>query len=131
MAATLEDGVLRSDDGGITWRGWNFGLLNWRVNALCRDAQGAIWAGAESGLFRSDTDGRSWQDQADFADTTILSLAATEAGRLWLGTTNGALHCRHSPDADWTLVQRWQSPINAICAFGERIAVLYGGTVFD
>ena len=129
LAATLEDGVLRSDDGGASWRGWNFGLLNWRVNTLCQDSRGAIWAGTESGLFRSDADGRNWQDQADFANTAILALEATEAGRLWLGTTDGALHSRESPQTEWILAHQWQSPINAICAFGDRIAVLHGGTV--
>ena len=97
LAATLEDGALRSDDGGRSWRGWNFGLLNWRVNTLCRDAQGIIWAGTESGLFRSDTDGRSWKDQADFTNASILSLEATEAGRLWLGTTGRRAAQPHKP----------------------------------
>ncbi|MCY3781696.1 MAG: hypothetical protein OXG78_15380 [Chloroflexi bacterium] len=129
LAATLEDGVLRSDDGGRSWRGWNVGLLNWRVNALCRDSEGTIWAGAESGLFRSDTDGRSWQDQSDFVNSAILSLAAAEAGRLWLGTTEGALHSRLNQEAGWALAHQWQSPINAICTIAERTAVLHGETV--
>ena len=129
LAATLEDGALRSDDGGRNWRGWNFGLLNWRVNALCMDSQGSIWAGTESGLFRSDNGGRSWQDQADFANASILSLEATEAGGLWLGTTDGALYSRANPESDWILAHQWQSPINAISTVGERIAVLHGGTV--
>ncbi|MDE2856297.1 MAG: hypothetical protein OXN94_00460 [Chloroflexota bacterium] len=129
LAATLEDGVLRSDDDGMSWRGWNFGLLSWRVNALCRDSAGIIWAATESGLFRSETDGRSWQDQADFAQASILSLEATAAGGLCLGTTEGALQICGNPRAGKTLIHQWQVPINAICASGERIAVLHGQTV--
>ncbi len=129
LAATLEDGVLRSEDGGKSWRGWNFGLLNWRVNTLCRDSRGVIWAGAESGLFRSDTDGRRWQDQPALVDTAINSLAAMAEGGLCLGTIDGALRCRLNPDAGWILTQQWGSPLNTICAIGERIAVLHGQAV--
>ena len=129
LAATLEDGVLRSVDGGTTWRGWNFGLLNWRINALCRDSEGVIWAGTESGLFRSDTDGCSWQDQQATADTVVHSLAARADGGLWMGTSGGALHSRINQEADWALAHQWQSPINATCTIGERIAVLHGQTV--
>jgi len=34
LAATVQDGVLRSTDGGATFHAWNFGLIDLHVNAL-------------------------------------------------------------------------------------------------
>ncbi len=128
LAASLEDGALRSDDGGRTWRGWNFGLLDWRVNALC-DGQGAIWAGTDCGLFRSDSAGRSWRDVPAFDDSPILSLARAAGGALLIGTEACQLFRLASPDGTRRLVYRADAPLNAIRVHGCRIALPQGKTV--
>ncbi|MBN1148232.1 MAG: hypothetical protein JXA78_13325 [Anaerolineales bacterium] len=66
LAATLEDGVFLSLDGGRSWQAWNFGLLDWNVYCLALSPgfvqDRAVFIGAETGLFRSTNGGRSWRE---------------------------------------------------------------------
>lgn len=62
LAATLGDGVLRSEDGGYTWVGSSFGLADREVMALAvNPASGTVLAGTGGGLFRSVKAGRAWR----------------------------------------------------------------------
>lgn len=100
LAGTETDGVLRSDDAGLTWAGTSPGLLDLTVLSLAlspqfeRDRTG--FAGTASGLYRTRNGGRSWRlvetglDEPavqslavspSFADDRLL-LAGTEADGL-------------------------------------------------
>src|SRR5262249_35885141 len=65
LAGTETDGVLRSDDLGLTWAGTSPGLLDLTVLALAlspqfeRDRTG--FAGTASGVYRTRNGGRSWR----------------------------------------------------------------------
>jgi len=84
--------VLRSRDAGVTWQEWG---------ALPRDGMfyalelsptypRTFWAGAQSGLYRSDDGGRGWQLAADNVGAhAIHALAVTPAGTLYIGTEDG------------------------------------------
>ena len=57
LAGTYEDGVFRSDDGGLTWRANNHGLFDHSLNCLALAPNSAtdciVYAGTASGLYRS------------------------------------------------------------------------------
>ncbi|MGE3272534.1 MAG: WD40/YVTN/BNR-like repeat-containing protein, partial [Chloroflexota bacterium] len=65
LVGTEADGVLRSEDGGLSWDGGSAGLLDLNVTALAlsptfgRDR--TAFAGAASGLYRSRNGGRAWR----------------------------------------------------------------------
>jgi len=90
LIGTMDDGVLISEDNGETWRGWNFGLLDWRVLSLADTSQEIVYLGTETGLFYSRNGGKSWQETIPEIQSPVLSLlaceddmlVATEAGRL-------------------------------------------------
>ena len=101
LAGSMEDGVFSSDDRGVHWQPWNFGLFDLRVLSLAlspnlRDDE-TVFAGTETGLYRSTNGGRAWRVSA-FPDdrAPVLCLAcvtAEESGelRVLVGTENHGL----------------------------------------
>ena len=104
-----EDGVYRSEDGGVTWR--RAGLEGEEITALAADPArpGAVWAGTEpSALYRLGESGRPWERIEGLLDLPsapewsfpprpethhVRWIAAhpRRPGRLWLAIEAGAL----------------------------------------
>ena len=89
-------GVTVTRDGGVTFEQV---LTDERVFDFAFQGE-TVYAAAESGLFISDDGGRSWRTVRDFfdpnqpdrvvpLDVEVLSVAVTESGALWAGTTDG------------------------------------------
>lgn len=102
--------LVRSGDGGETWTDITGGVTG-RVLFLRADERtaGRIWAGTDSGLFRSDNAGSTWTRLSSFAARCVLvdpansrRLFAAGAAGVWTsrdgGTTwqrmNGGLSVR-------------------------------------
>lgn len=75
LAGTLREGVLRSEDGGGTWRPASSGLTAPDVTALASSPwfgstwSSLVWAGTEpSMVHQSDDLGRTWQPAPSLAD---------------------------------------------------------------
>jgi photosystem II stability/assembly factor-like uncharacterized protein len=68
FAATLEDGVLRTNDYGERWFAWNFGLLDLETLALAVspnfEQDETVFAATGTGVFRSINGGRAWRELA-------------------------------------------------------------------
>ena len=122
LAATVQDGIFRSTDRGVTWTGWNFGLYDPNINALAFVDSQVIFAGTQSGIFRSSNAGRSWRDTdfpVEWAPVSCLAVsrdgtifAGTEAdglyvscdeGKTWEGLMEGTVEQIH-PDASGKLL---------------------------
>lgn len=73
-AATLEDGVFVSQDRGVNWDVWNFGLIGFGVNALAVQRNRSVVVGNELGVFQSRNAGRSWTEVALF-DAPVTAIA--------------------------------------------------------
>lgn len=114
FAATLEDGVLRSVDGGLSWQAWNFGLLDKQVLCLALNS-GTVFAGTGTGLFRSDNGGRSWQEMSLPVEASVLSLGLLGT-RLFVGTESHGLFISEDDGNSWkkTKAKATKMPINAI-----------------
>ncbi|MBA4865656.1 hypothetical protein H1V43_30815 [Streptomyces sp. PSKA54] len=99
FAATLEDGVLRSTDGGRTWVRSGYGLPGPEVMSLVTAADGAVFAGTPDGVFRARAGGRAWQvcpgtEGAPVASMVLLPqdgtvVAATEDGTVLRSADDG------------------------------------------
>jgi photosystem II stability/assembly factor-like uncharacterized protein len=106
LAATLEDGVFRSEDGGEHWTAWNFGLFDRCVLDLAWSAGGqSVLALTASGCFLSRNTGKTWTDlPLPSGLPELVAMCATNDG--WLvATADGAL--MHIDDAG--MVQSCQS----------------------
>jgi photosystem II stability/assembly factor-like uncharacterized protein len=92
LAATMQDGIFRSTDRGITWTGWNFGLYDPNINALAFADSETIFAGTQSGVFRSSNAGSSWCE-LDFpiARAPVISLTVGRDGTIYAGTESEGL----------------------------------------
>jgi hypothetical protein len=110
LAATAQDGVLRSADRGVTWASWNFGLLDPNVIALAlspdyrRDE--TIFAGVESGVFCSTNGGRSWREvpfPMELAPVVSLALSPNYAQdrTILAGTEEHGLHISRDDGESW------------------------------
>jgi photosystem II stability/assembly factor-like uncharacterized protein len=96
LAATMRDGVLRSDDGGATFHAWNFGLLELAVNAIALsqrfERDGHALAATDHAVYLSRNGGRAWRALTlpeDLAPFTAVGfdgeaiLIGTESNGLW------------------------------------------------
>lgn len=77
-----------------------------RITCLARDSSGALWAGTDSGLFRSADSGASWRQAAGGAldpDTVAVALLALPDGGLLLGTDGDGVLRLVAGGARWDL----------------------------
>ncbi len=111
LAGTLEDGVFSSEDRGVHWQPWNFGLFDLHVLCLALSpnwgADETILAGADTGLYRSGNGGRAWR-VADFPAelAPVLCLAVFGAGArggmmLLAGTEDNGLLASQDEGRNW------------------------------
>jgi len=102
LAATVQDGIFRSTDRGVTWTGWNFGLYDPNINALAFVDSQIIFAGTQSGIFRSSNAGRSWRD-TDFAVewAPVSCLAVSRDGTIFAGTEADGLYVSCDEGKTW------------------------------
>ncbi len=61
VAATIENGILRTDDGGLSWTNASFGLENFEVTALAWFTGSTVLAATSDGIYRSSNAGRAWR----------------------------------------------------------------------
>jgi photosystem II stability/assembly factor-like uncharacterized protein len=78
IAGTADDGVFISEDNGLTWLPWNFGLLDERILSVALSGNFAtnhhVFLGTESGLYLSRNRGKSWLELPVVGEP-VLSLA--------------------------------------------------------
>jgi photosystem II stability/assembly factor-like uncharacterized protein len=79
---TGQDGVIRSDDGGLSWGGANSGLLDLSALAVALsprfEEDRTAFVGTASGLYRSRNGGRSWREvQLGIAEPAVQVLAVS------------------------------------------------------
>ncbi len=144
LAGTSEDGVLVTSDRGMNWVSWNFGLLD--LNILCLAvspefaADETIFAGSESGLFRSTNGGRAWKDvvlPVEFDAVLSLAISPNFVGdnTVFVGTENQGLLVSHDRGKSWRLVgeKTASDPVNHIVLSASspasELLILHGGAL--
>ena len=102
LAATVQDGILRSTNRGVNWTGWNFGLYDSNINALAFLDSQIVFVGTQSGIFRSSNAGRSWRDLDFPIDLApVVCLAVSSDGTLYAGTEAEGLHVSCDEGRTW------------------------------
>lgn len=114
LAATIEDGIYRSETQGKHWQSTNFGLLDFSVYALAASpdfaADEIVFAATESGIFRSMNGGRAWRETDFPMDAApVLSLALSpdyeRDGLVVAGTESSGLFTSYDRGATWSPVR--------------------------
>jgi photosystem II stability/assembly factor-like uncharacterized protein len=134
-AGTVEDGVYRSGDRGVTWQAWNIGLLD--PNILCMAASPAfpadrtLFVGTDSGIFRSTNTGRFWHETPfDMDDAPVLCLGVSprfaDDCTLLAGTETRGLWRSEDGGDQWQRVKGLDTadPINAVVFDGAHMLVM-------
>lgn len=131
LAGSFEDGVFRSSDGGETWRAVNHGLFDHSVYALALSPHfaddGIAYAGAGSGIYRSENGGRLWWDLTMPAgDETVLCLALADDGALYAGCEANGLMRSNDAGESWELLLETDGAVNglALAKDGAIIALV-------
>ena len=96
VAATMENGILRSDDGGLSWTNASFGLENFEVTALAWSSGSTLLAATSDGIYRSSNAGRSWRRVYAGEELGIDTIVSLSAKTLLATMENGSL--LHSDD---------------------------------
>lgn len=134
FAATLEDGILRSADGGLSWQAWNFGLLDKQVFCLAINSE-SVYAGTGTGLFHSHNSGRSWQEVTLPVEDAVLSLGMM-GEYLFVGTETHGLFISIGGTKSWRQINArgLDTSINQIQVVGGNetvIRVLAGNALME
>ncbi|NNE46168.1 MAG: T9SS type A sorting domain-containing protein [Rhodothermales bacterium] len=88
LAGSEGDGVLRSEDGGITWK--RVGLDGHVIWSLAMDESGLTYAGTSTGLFRSVSGGETWDSITDeVVRAGVFSIHIDRDEGLLVGTPDG------------------------------------------
>jgi uncharacterized protein (TIGR03437 family) len=87
-------GMLRSENGGVTWSDANAGLVERRIRAILPDPRqdSVVYAVTNAGIFRSGDGGSDWQAASQaLLPEVALSLATDpqDSATLYAGTENG------------------------------------------
>ena len=128
LAGTADDGVFISADGGGSWVAWNFGLVDLKVNCLAAAPDHAIFAGTESGIYRSHNDGKSWRDLPfPMSAAPVLSIGFSDR-RVFAGTQSSGLFYADHGGGTWSAVpdlpMLQSEAIHAIVANGNEVLIL-------
>ncbi len=102
LAATLESGILRSDDAGRTWHSASFGLQDFAVNVLCWGRGETVIAATDEGLYRSSNAGRAWRAVRDGEGLLVTALAALSDGTLLAALEDGGLLASRDDGMRWS-----------------------------
>jgi diguanylate cyclase (GGDEF)-like protein len=105
---TFQQGLLHLDqDGGIIeqYSRDHGDFPSDRINAVCVDSSGVIWAGSPLGLHRLDRGSSSFRNirrSHGLPTDSVASIVEDADGTLWLGTSNGLV--RLNPENDKIVV---------------------------
>ncbi|GCE22167.1 hypothetical protein KDK_59670 [Dictyobacter kobayashii] len=105
LLGTLESGILRSDDGGSSWRSSQFGLQSFEITALFWADREIVLAATPDGLYRSPNAGRAWKAVPDLSDLSIVALARSSNMDLLAAGEQGALYLSHDNGRHWDRCQ--------------------------
>src|SRR5258707_1718309 len=108
VAATLTNGILRTDDGGYTWINASFGLESLEVNALIWTDQATLLAATSAGIYRSRDSGRAWRQiyrGEDSERIEVEALATLPGGVLLAALVSGELVISRDNGKNWSTSQ--------------------------
>jgi photosystem II stability/assembly factor-like uncharacterized protein len=121
VAATMENGILRTDDGGRNWVNASFGLESFEVTTLAWFSASVLLAATSDGIYRSSNGGRAWRrvyEGEELSIDTIVSLSdrellASQECEGLLRSTDGGAH--------WFLDENSLQDVHILSLFVEEV----------
>lgn len=101
LAATLDGGVLRTENAGESWAASNFGLSDFEVTALLWLSADVVLAGTNGGVYRSPNGGRAWRAAGGSEGQPVAALVQLPAGGVLAALENGGF-LLSADGANWT-----------------------------
>jgi len=133
FAGTFDGGVVRTDDGGVSWRAVNEGLTGLYVQALAVGPEGgSLFAGTlDDGVSRSDDGGASWRAVNEgLTSPDVQALAVGLDGEsLFAGTYGGGVFRSDDGGASWRAVNQGLTSLDVwALTVGPEGGSLFAGT---
>jgi ligand-binding sensor domain-containing protein len=103
FVGTMENGIFRSTNQGLTWMAVNAGLTKFDVRGLAINAGGHIFAGIlYAGVYRSTDNGASWTlVNTGLTDKYIMDIIVAPNGHLFVSTNKGVFRSTDN-GGSWT-----------------------------
>lgn len=115
VAATLDSGILRTNDGGHTWVNASFGLESLEMTALVWVDSSTILAAAMGGIFCSRDAGRSWRCVHADEELDIEALVCLSKGAILATLAEGSLLCSQDRGKSWLRLDGQDIQALALC----------------
>ena len=128
LAGTLDSGMLRSADSGLTWTSASFGMGAVEITTLRWISGEIVLAGTPEGLFRSTNGGRAWRRCADLGERPIADAVIRADGTIVVVAMTGEIAISEDAGARWRLFDGGMPEdveVNALSAL-ESGALLLG-----
>ncbi|MBX5457616.1 MAG: hypothetical protein IRZ31_11995 [Thermogemmatispora sp.] len=101
LAGTLANGLLRSSDGGRTWRNVSFGLQSQEITDLLWLDRLTVLAATDEGVYRSRDGGRGWRRVLESTEGAIEGLTRLADGGVLAVLDNGTLLRAEAEGEHW------------------------------
>ncbi len=102
VAATLANGIVRTNDGGRTWTNASFGLASLEVTALIWTTGTTVLAATSDGMYRSGDAGRGWRCVHPDEELEIESFVALPDGTILAVQASGGLLRSENDGKRWS-----------------------------
>jgi photosystem II stability/assembly factor-like uncharacterized protein len=131
-------GILRSEDGGVTWELLNRGLPSLGLTSLVGDPYdpNTLYAGTDDwrGVLTTSDGGESWEffdygAEIRGAEITKMAFTIANGGALIAGTEDGRILVHLRDSSDWQLRHGLsKGAIRALAVGGPNASTVYAGT---
>lgn len=129
LAATLDNGVVRTNNGGRTWTNASFGLESLEASALAWLDETTVLLATSDGLYRSRDAGRGWRRLYETEDEPVEALISLPDGTLLAALAGGSLLRSLDSGKRWSLETPLARPVQVLSLFATATGTLLLGTL--
>jgi hypothetical protein len=102
LAGSVDDGLYRSVDWGVTWRPSNCGAYIPRITSVLAGNGQLSLAGTDVGLFVSTNDGLTWDDELAGEIDAEVTVVAMKDNLILIGTAHDGVYAKcMNPNQTW------------------------------
>lgn len=134
LYAGIPNRILRSTDGGATWKTFSrgFNWVNFRSLAL-DDKSGVVWGGTgRDGVVKSADGGATWTTGSGFLSLEVTSILIdpSSSKRIFVGTTQAGIHRSEDGGVTWELANEGleDRSVHSFAAHPSSPGILLVGT---
>lgn len=129
LAATLENGILRSDDAGQHWYAATSGLENLETTALTWTRDNNVLVGTTNGIYHSSNGGQSWYIAQGSQECEVGALASLHNGTALAALESGGLLSSADNGITWSKLEDGPADIAGSAFSVTKEGTLLWGTI--